>query len=102
MNPADKKEIRTISILINSLDNPSYRDPLLKLGTLSPHFTLCRMLDDQESFKSIVENVTSPVIESLNNSLTQTENMREITTMAAWPNGLKKFIHMSNNCEISK
>ena len=42
----ETKEVQATSVLSELLHNPSYRDPLLKIGALSRDFTLCRVLND--------------------------------------------------------
>ena len=91
----ETKEVKATSVLSELLLNPSYRDPLLKIGALSRDFTLCRVFDDQNSLKSMIEHVTTPVIDSLSNSFIQTGTMRKIDLLN-WPDGWKNFIYMSD------
>ena len=71
MNVAGKNnELRASSLLLSALDKPNFRKPLLKLGTLSPDFTVTRVFDNQDSFSRIVKHSSDLVVESLNNSFT--------------------------------
>ena len=61
-------ELFATSLLVELFANPSYRDPLLKIGQLSPEFTMMRALDDQDSLKRSIEIATTPLIDALTSS----------------------------------
>ena len=48
-----------------------------------------------------MDHVTTPVIDALSNSFTQTSTMRELDLLR-WPNKVKKLFFMSDTLEISE
>ena len=74
----DKKTyvLRAESLLTKVLDDPTYRDDLLKIGRLSKYFNLPRTFDDQDSLARITQSVTGAVTDSLINSFEQTPSMK--------------------------
>ena len=47
------KEYRATSVLCDVMKNPVYRDMLLKIGQLSPDFSLMRVFESQTSLAAI-------------------------------------------------
>lgn len=84
----DDGELIAESPLSEVLLNSTFRDPLLKIGNLSPDFSLLSMFDDQMSLIAIAEHATPALTDSLANSLWQTSSMKSIRVVA-WPADLK-------------
>ena len=93
-------ELRARSLLSELSKNPVFRDTLLKIGEMSPDFSLMRTFDDQDSLAEITEQVTNQVNESLRESFTQTASMKAINLMD-WPSNFKEYTFMSDTLEVT-
>ena len=60
--------VKASSILQEHIENPSYRDYLLKIGKLSPEFSLMKTFDSQDCMEKISKTVTGQVVDSLSDS----------------------------------
>ena len=74
----ETKQIEVASLLQKSLKSRNLRDSLLKLGCLSPQFSLTQAFDTQSSFEEISKSMTPQVVEALDNSFVQSGLMRSI------------------------
>ena len=53
MQDAETKGLRAISFLSDVMKDPVYRDTLLKIGQLSPDFSVMQVFDGQDSMSAI-------------------------------------------------
>ena len=84
----------------NHVKEPTYRDALLKIGRLSPEFSLFSMFTEQKNFQEIVRNITNQAAEELNMScFKETVSTRKIKMMK-WPRGLPLLTYMSDTGQI--
>lgn len=72
------------TVLSTLLDNPSFRDALLKIAKFIPSFSLMQHYTDQSSFKHIVDNPSDVTKECLDNCLIENAATVKIT-MVKWP-----------------
>ena len=80
-------KLTTTSLLEKTINEPSYRDILLKIGQLCPDFSLISTFDNQGSMQELTENMTLQVIDSLSASFVQTGALKEIS-MIEWPTNM--------------
>ena len=92
---------RIESLLQKELDNMSLRDQLLRLGGLSPDFSLCRFLRNQQSFKSIMHSISPEAIHALSTCFFETASTRNIMYMK-WPKDINLLTFMSPTTGISE
>lgn len=66
----ETKELKAASLLSEQIKNPIFRDILLKIGELTPDFSLIKTFDEQNGLAALTEQVTKQVNESLRDSFT--------------------------------
>lgn len=97
----DGTELELQSYLSRSLSNSGLRDAILKIGRLSPNFSVFKIFQSQDDFGQIVEKSTPQTTAELESCLVETRSTRQIQLLD-WPRELDLLTLRSNKCTISK
>ena len=92
---------RIESMLQQELENMSSRDTMLRIGGLSPDFSLCRFMSSQKSFRKLINNISPEAIDALDTCFIETPSTRKIIFMK-WPKDINLLTFMSETTDISE
>ena len=87
------------TLITNLMEETNQRDSLLKMGLLSPTFSLTSSFISQETFRDMIPFMTNDVIESLNDCLMRKNTLESLTTLN-WPESLSYLTYMSDRIDI--
>ena len=86
--------MRPFSTVTLYLGQAAMRDVVLKIGQLSPNFSVFKEFTSHESFSTLITCLTPTVLESFNRSFSIEVDRRQIE----WPADLPRVTLMSNAC----
>ena len=86
--------MRPFSTVTLYLDMAATRDVVLKIGQLSPNFSVFNEFTSHESFSTLISCLTPTVLESFNRSFSIEIDKRQIE----WPSDLERVTLMSDAC----
>ena len=97
----DDGKLRSTSVLINNIKQPTERDVLLRIGGLSRHYNVMDDFVDDEYWQSLLKFGTSLSIEEMNKCFRFESSTREIVDFY-WPQDLDFVTYRSNSCELKR
>jgi len=83
------------------MDNSGLRDAILKIGRISPDFSIFKTFSDQEAFDEMIKRSTTQTTAELENCFTETRSTRQIQLLE-WPRDLSLLTIRSKQCTITK
>ena len=97
----DGTQLELQSYLSRSLTNSGLRDAILKIGRLSPNFSVFKIFQGQDDFGQLIEKSTPQTTAELESCFEETRSTRQIQLLD-WPRELDLLTLRSNKCTISK
>ena len=89
------------SLIQDTIKEAGFRDALVKIGRISPIFSLLNALGDQNEFGELVASSSLVVTNELNNCFQETKSTRLITELD-WPRDRAILTTRSNKATIKK
>ena len=97
----ESNQLKTLSILQWELDDPAKRDVLIKIGRLTPSFSIFSELTSQDSFQKLFQKLSPTVIEELNHCFMETHKTSLIQQMEM-PDDMALRCDMTDTADIDE
>lgn len=96
----DGESVAIHSYLSMNLENTSLRDAILKIGCISPDFSILDFFSDQEDFQKMIKSATPQTTIELDSCFRETRSTRLVQNLE-WPRDLNLLTLLSDQCIIT-